>query len=149
MTKVLTEDAVIRQLAKAAVDRTVAAAVTKLDEMHDCLSGDDSPLETVWEEICVQVQHEQSFSWDAYDQVVRDLIEGELPNLQDFELTAIWFQTDEGLDWVCTDPEDRDNDVFMNDDVINHIADALYSLAADFERDRIREYLESMYESDD
>jgi hypothetical protein len=42
--------------------------------MDATLSGDDSPLSSVWDEIKEQVQNEQSFYWDAYLQTMKDLI---------------------------------------------------------------------------
>jgi len=148
MTKMLTEDAVIARLAKAVVDRTVAALVASLDDMHDCLSGDDSGLESVWEEVCVQIQHEESVHWATYEEMVRGLIDAEVPKLQDYEKAAIWFQTDAGLDWACSEPEERDSDPYVDDDVAEYIVKALYSFASDFERDNIRQYLTRTTESD-
>lgn len=149
MTKVMSEKALVQTVAKLALDRTVAAVVDNLDSMDGGLSGDDSGLDTVWEEICVQVRHEQSFSWDLYDELVRDLISQELPKLQDHEKAAIWLQTDEGISWLYDDEEDRDEDVSVDEELLNYIAGTLYSRAADFERDSITEYMERMYESDD
>ncbi len=43
--------------------------------MRDCLlSGDDTDLVSVWEEICIQVQGQESFDWDAYDYTVYDIV---------------------------------------------------------------------------
>ncbi len=44
------------------------------------LSGDDSGLETTWDEICVQVQTELSTYWDVYAETIRNCIREELEN---------------------------------------------------------------------
>lgn len=59
---------------KAVVD----AAVAYLKSLPATLSGDDSPVENVWEEIKVQVQEEESPDWDAYLLTIRQAIEGAL-----------------------------------------------------------------------
>ncbi|OJV66756.1 MAG: hypothetical protein BGO41_04865 [Clostridiales bacterium 38-18] len=59
------------------------------------MTGDDSVLENVWEEICVQMQFEESFFWDTYEFHIIELIKRELESLPKQELQAIWLSTDE------------------------------------------------------
>src|SRR6187200_1466408 len=42
------------------------------------LSGDDSGLKNTWEEICIQVQGEESIHWDVYSDAIRNFITDEL-----------------------------------------------------------------------
>lgn len=42
------------------------------------LSGVDSGLKNCWEEICVQVQGEESVDWDAYENTIANFISAEL-----------------------------------------------------------------------
>jgi len=58
--------------AKVILDKVVAF----LQGMEATLSGDDTPLATVWDEIKEQVQNEKSYCWDAYEQTMRSLIDG-------------------------------------------------------------------------
>jgi hypothetical protein len=59
-----------------------------LRELVDGLqSGVDSGLTNTWEEICVQVQGEQSVLWDAYDVTVRQIVSMEVTALP--ELNAM------------------------------------------------------------
>ena len=63
------------------------------------MSGPDSGLMTVWDEVCVQVQDQQSTAWDAYDETVRQLVWSLLKSCSRLELEALWLQTDSGEDW--------------------------------------------------
>lgn len=81
--------------------RVAEQAVVELDEMRShLLSGDDSGLTSTWQEICVQVQGEESDSWDAYlltiHQVVLSGLQGMLPT----ELKMLWLCTDQGWNWL-------------------------------------------------
>jgi hypothetical protein len=55
-------------------ERIIETLVADLTAMDATLSGDDSPLTNVWEEIKEQVQHGPSIYWDAYSQVMGSLI---------------------------------------------------------------------------
>ncbi len=52
--------------------------VSYLQGMEANLSGDDSPLANVWDEIKDQMQNEESYCWDAYEQTIKSLIDGEI-----------------------------------------------------------------------
>lgn len=95
--------AVQRQLiceyARAAAERVCDAAREELISIRETLSEDDSGLENAWEEICVQVQGEQSFFWDAYTAAMHDAVQGALYKLSERDQVALWLQTDEGRDW--------------------------------------------------
>ena len=53
------------------------------------LSGDDSPLGDPWEEIKDQAQHEMSFSWPAYLETMKGIIEGTVDSLSQDDRTFI------------------------------------------------------------
>lgn len=58
----LSELGIARDLGEALAQRLVAGCIRDLQRIQDCLlSGDDSPLRSIWEEICVQQQRELSF----------------------------------------------------------------------------------------
>ena len=59
---------------------------------------DDSGLRNSWEEICIQVQGERSLLWDMYDDVVQGMAKGFCDELSSDEMSAIWLQTDSGVD---------------------------------------------------
>ena len=97
--------------------------------MNDCLSGDDSGLTNVWEEVCVQVQFEQSVAWDAYLQVIEGLAEGYVADLKKHELDALWLATPAGEDWSCEDEEERGPFNPITDDIVRYVVDAVLSKA--------------------
>lgn len=74
-------------------------AIEYLLSLKETLSGDDSGLENTWEEICVQVQGEQSFFWDAYSDAMHDAVLGAMQKLPERDELALWLQTEEGRDW--------------------------------------------------
>ena len=76
--------------------------------MKICLSGDDSELKNTWDEICVQVQGDQSFFWDAYKQCLNNTVAGALLDLEPYELEAVYLQTEEAWEWEDEDPETRE-----------------------------------------
>lgn len=96
-------------LAATAVAEGVVAALTKIT---DTLSGDDSRLKNVWEEICVQVQGEESFFWSTYRDIMHDMVLAELEKLPRRDLVALWLQTDEGWDWHWDFQNEETSDVY-------------------------------------
>ena len=61
MTSDLSEWRIVRRLAEQVCQRITRRVIRSLRELVDGLqSGDDSGLTNAWEEICVQVQGEQS-----------------------------------------------------------------------------------------
>lgn len=63
------------------------------------LSGDESATST-WDELCVQMQSEPSFDWEAYEETALALIRPMVQSLAHFEQAALWLQTDCGFDLV-------------------------------------------------
>jgi len=60
---------------KATCTQAVIAILQTMD--GEMLSG-DSGLANVWEEICAQVQSEQSFDWPVYQGVMDSLVQAEV-----------------------------------------------------------------------
>ncbi len=59
---------------KAKENKIIDQVVSDLRRMEATLSGDDSALMSVWDEIKEQVQNEESFYWDTYVETMRDFI---------------------------------------------------------------------------
>jgi hypothetical protein len=68
MTAALSATAIVAAVAEHAAERITSRAIRGLQRMPSGISGEESGLANVWNEICVQVQHEHSFAWNAYDQ---------------------------------------------------------------------------------
>ena len=120
----LSEYVIVQDLGEKVCKRIAQEVIAGLEEMNDALlSGDDSGLETVWEEICVQQQVEESMHWSTYDQMVRDFADGVIANLEPFELDAAWLITDEGSDWSCEDEDSRESYPVRNRDIVNYVVE--------------------------
>src|SRR5258706_15995920 len=89
----------IDALAEKVTARAVRRAIVHLQRMDAELSGDDSGLINVWDEICVQVQNQESTVWDAYQDTVQSIVSGVVKGLAPLECEAVWLQTDRGSEW--------------------------------------------------
>src|SRR5205823_5008771 len=78
-------DHVVRQLADHVCQRITKRTINGLLRIAAKLSGDDSELQNHWDEICVQVQSEESFFWHVYEESMTALLAAEVERLKDFE----------------------------------------------------------------
>lgn len=107
------------------------------------LSGDDSGLKNVWDEICVQVQDEESFYWDSYEETIEDLIAEEVKLLDPDELLALWCVTEQGWDYIYDHYTDDTGGVgvpVLQDDIVQKLKSGLLSVAAAYTNSRITRY---------
>ena len=149
MSDMLSESAIVNAVSHDAAQRLTRKVIADLQAMSDTLSGDDSGLKTTWDEICVQVQYQESIFWDAHDAIVRNLIGSYIAQLAKYEREAIWMQTDAGVDWVGEEPKDRAAYPIVDADIINYLIHKyVYSEAADWSNARIEAYLERSSMSD-
>ncbi len=94
------KDTIISAIAADACEKVSGKVVRSLRQMTKGMqSGDDSPLKNIWDEICVQVQTQESEMWEAYLDTVSRVIQSELKPLKVEILQAIWLQTDAASDW--------------------------------------------------
>lgn len=93
------EQALIRELADTAAKAIALRVVASLQEITQTLSGDDSGLTNAWEEVCVQVQGEESVDWETYREIMSDFVMEELAALPRRDRAALWLQTDDGSSW--------------------------------------------------
>jgi len=126
------------------IARFVGATVRELQAMTDAamlLSGDDSGLENVWDEICVQQQTEESYSCGAYVETIRALLQGRVEELSMPELAAIWLRTEQGEDWSL-DNDDGVEPAPVVEDVVEFLFTELISRANDHTNARIRAFID-------
>lgn len=143
MSDVLSESAIVSAVARVAAQRVTRRTIAMLQRMRDTLSGDDSELQTTWDEVCAQVQGQQSHSWDAYDDTVRHVVAGYVAKLPKYEREAIWLQTNAGIDWMFEEPEDRTMDPAIDDDTVDYLAsEYVYAEADRWSNARIRAFIE-------
>lgn len=127
----------------------INAVIQALESMggDSLLSGPDSGLRSVWEEICAQVQQEESFFWDTYLDVIADMVEDGVRKLSEAEQLALWCSTDAGMDWLCENQEGVGSDLkppIYVGDIVEEVKDELLSRAADFENPRVYRYLHKL-----
>jgi len=118
--------------------------IDSLKKMKDALhSGNGSGLENTWDEICVQVQYEQSIYWDAYDSTVWQMVEAEVEKLSPHEREVIWLQTPEADRWGFDEESEHDHYPVFNDDIVRYVVkEHIYHEAGRWNNQRIREYLD-------
>jgi hypothetical protein len=95
---------------------------------HARQSGDDSPLENVWEEFKEQVQHGESILWEFYEDTLLKFCEAEVERLAPFERDVLWFWTEGFIEW---DEEDEDAPPIFGDQIAREIYDRIKARAAD------------------
>ena len=78
------EQHIVAAWAKQLSDKLLKESIADLEQMDssELLSGDDSGLKNVWEEICVQVQDEQSFFWETYVETMESLLAGYVETME-------------------------------------------------------------------
>ena len=137
----MSESSIVSTVAHEAATRITRKVIRELQRMYDTTSGNDSELKTTWDEICVQVQYEESVHWDAYDQTVRRIIEVCLKEIPNHLREAIYLQTDAGIEWCCNE-EGEDCPVY-EDDIIDYLArEYVYEEAGNWSNSRIRAFIE-------
>ncbi len=134
------------------VDQLVANVIDSLKRLggDSLLSGDDSGLVNVWEEICVQVSGEETAFWDTYLTVIDDHIRGALSPMSKEARAALWGMTDSGIDWYADygAGEEQSPPIF-DEDIIEMLRDKLLSRAADDDNPRVERYLSGFDEDED
>ncbi len=159
-----TEADVLKCFAEIIKKRILLKSIRDLRAIKNTLSGEDSDLDNAWEEICVQLQDEESVFWEAYEEQAEIVISRHIRELKEHEFLALWFQTAEGSDWVDYPmpvvsreeykklPEsartgvlcDGDDSVPASyDDVVHDIKQALFKKAMEHSNHRIRNYIDN------
>lgn len=147
MARKLSESRIVRDLASALKSRIVSACIRDLQRMREhLLSGEDSGLANIWDEICVQEQQERSFFWKAYEETMDALIECRVSGLRPYELDALWLLTPQGDDWDCEPCDTRDGYPVVQQDVEDYLAVELLTAANNWSNARISRYLERGYD---
>ena len=131
-----------RQLSK----KIIKGAIADLKKLNGSamLSGEGSGLKNIWDEICVQMQSEESFFWSAYLVTIDDFLRHRVAQLQPDQLLALWAVTNEGWDYIYdhhAESINRDQIPVCVDDVIRNLQGELLSVATDTSNKRIDQYL--------
>ena len=137
-------DRIAKQLADHVCQRIAKRAISGLQRIAAKLSGDDSKLQNPWDEICVQVQSEESFFWHVYEESMTGFLAGEVEQLKQFERDAIWLRTEAGVDWDWDDNPHKPSEPPTYDPEITDYVLHKYLLPAaeSWSNRRIRAYLD-------
>jgi hypothetical protein len=139
----MSESSIIREVADKAARQITRKVISTLQKMTDTLSGDDSQLETAWDEICAQIQGQLSLHWDVYDETVRGIVRRQLASLGKHEREAIWLQTPPGIAWSCEEKETSQAPPIVDGHLIDwETNEYVYTEAANWSNARIRTHLE-------
>lgn len=130
------------------VKRLLRQLIGELQGMQDTLSGDDSCLVNVWDEICAQQQFQESFSWDVYEVSIRALIEGTVEEIPSADRVKLWLLTDDGGRWSDEKESDDEQPFPCPNDIANFLYDRLISASSDYRNHRIISYLNGPYQDD-
>jgi hypothetical protein len=127
-------------------DKLIKDAIQRLEAMNsqELLSG-DSGLKNVWEEICVQVQGERSFFWEAYVETMEGLLGGYVEMLDANARLALWTLTESGQDYLEEHQADDEDGLDISvdiDEIVAMLMDGLLSAAANYESRSIRRFLQ-------
>lgn len=144
MNQSLAEWRIVRQLAVTVAQRICRKAIAALHDLTNGLQfGDDSSLSNAWEEICVQVQGEQSVLWDIYIETMQKILVGYIDKLEPYEREALWLQTPQGEEWDAEDENEREAYPIAVDGIIDYLIKQHLLTAADgWSNKRIRKYLD-------
>lgn len=89
-----------------------------INELKDYPRGtcpEDYGLKDFWEEICIQVQDEESIDWEMYSDIVDDIISSKIDELPYFEILRLWIYGTTVYEFDETDLEnDLDDDSYYN-----------------------------------
>lgn len=122
-------------------------------------SGDDSGLNNLWDEICVQVQGEESIFWDMYVDLIDSCIESRANKLKPHELMTIWWQNEDlenNTDSLSItkaneydEPWDLEDNSYLMEDIVTYIRNTyIFGEAQNYRNKAISEYLFRGYEFD-
>lgn len=126
------------------ISRTVVDEVCGLlKQMKVELSG-NSGLRNAWEEVCAQVQGQESTDWNMYDDTLNDLIESAVRSLGLDEQLALWTATDAGWNFAYdhhADQNGAEEAPFNITDVVTKQKDAVLSAAANYDSATLYHFL--------
>jgi hypothetical protein len=150
MERPMSESLIVHAFAMETCERITRKTICALQRMDYCLmAADDSGLTSTWDEVCVQIQGEESGAWEEYERTIQDSLTAEFGKLTAHEQDAIWLQTDEGENWSYEDADHRGSAPDPTDDSVEFLMRKfLYSKAADWTNKRISQYLERSSERD-
>ena len=143
MSNGVIERRILRNVASVLCKQLADQAIEDLEALPATLSGEDSGLADVWEELCVQVQTEQSFYWDTYLTMLDETIEARVSALPKPFQDALSAATEDGDDWL-DEPNGRSIPLFTTA-MGALVREQGMELAGDYESASIERYKSASY----
>ena len=138
------EDKLIYQLYEYHSSRIVNKVMFSLRKLKEgkLLSGDDSELLNVWDEICVQVQGENSIYWNVYEETINMFIKYYVEK-EPIEIKYLlsYYDTDSYPDKNSTETNNEIKLVYNEGYIIDTLFTKILGLAVDYTNARISNYL--------
>lgn len=137
------ERKIIWDLTQHVGKRVARKTIRHLQQLEAGLSGDNSGLKNVWDEFCIQVQDEDSFFRESYDDLIESSIKWFIEELPSHEQGALYLQTDGGMEWLYDDPEEHAGTILCDYyEIARYIfREFLIPEADEWSNERIRYYL--------
>lgn len=118
--------------------------VWRLQRLESTMSGEDSGLTNVWDELCVQVQGEQSPFYDLYLDMAEKMIQALLQEVNPHLQALLWLETEEGQDLRWADEDDVPDlaKIWVEAEVVAYILqEYVLARAADYTNKKIENYI--------
>ena len=133
---------IVQRLAVKAAKRVLTRMIKACRGMKSDLSTSATPLASLWEDICVEMQRtEHSKAWEDIETTLLAILEGEVGVLEENTRWAIWYQTEAGQEW--TPDAKAKPKVYADDYLARYLLDSYVLPAAEKYSNRwIREYVE-------
>jgi hypothetical protein len=136
-------DRIISAVAERECRRVCRRVILALQRMpNGSPFDDDIPLQNLWNEVCVQVQVEESVAWGVYVAVMEQAIDAAIERTDLAIRQAIWLRTSDGLAWVPGPEENAAGVPCSRQDIVEYILqEYVLSQAGGYSNARIRKYL--------
>ncbi len=108
---------------KQIINRTIK----DLKQINVTLSGDDSGLTTIWDEVCAQVRSDNSFYWDGYIDTINKVIQSHMQVLP--------------VEENSEEKEYYDDCDFQTDYLLKEIRSEVLTRAQTYHNSRVNRYL--------
>lgn len=133
------------QKLKNGIVRRVIRSLQSMEGEDLLLSGQDTGLRNVWDEICVEQQYQESVASDVYRCTIACLIDGEWDECSPNDLRKLWSLTDEGFDWWLENEEGA-QEPYSTDDIREMILTEVLNKASNYTNSRIQAFIDRRYE---
>jgi len=107
------------------------------------LESSDHGLKNTWEEICVQIQDEESVFWNAYDETVEQTINFVFKKVDNEILKFLSIMSDDEFNVTEKDNFKYEDYAFNTDSAGDVVKKEVYNRARVFSNNNIKRYLEN------